>query len=398
MDVRQLRCFLSVARLLSFSRAAEQLGMTQPAVSYQVASLEGSLGLKLIARSTRAVHLSPAGLYLFTQMQRLCAKYGEVMADCRAVPGEGDAVGGRPDAFLDIRQLHCFLEVVRCQNFTRAGEAVLRTQSGISYQIVALEKSLGRKLFHRGHHAISLTEVGSVFFERVHGLMYEYDEIIRQARRLDAGEGGRLSIGFLGGVLMQKLPGIIRSFSNTCPGVRVNTVHLTLAHMFDAILAGEVDCGFALVFDHVCPPGIQSQVVLQDRMVAVMSVDHPLAGRKRLKVSQLKGQVLLSLAEEIAGPGVKWHQALCSNYRLDCGLTEYAVDFPSMFMAIGMGLGVAIQPGQIFAEYGDARLRSVALEDPGMDVEFVIAWKAEGANPLLASFLQCFEQPHSIQG
>ena len=398
MDVRQLRCFMAVAELLSFSKAAERLGMTQPGISYQVASLEQSLGLKLIARSTRVVHLTPAGLYFSSQLLRLCSDYQSVVACCRVFPGGVDEGDGSPEAFLDIRQLRYFLEVVRCQNFTRAGEASLRTQAGISYQIAALEKSLGRRLFQRGHHSVSLTEVGNAFSERVSRLMDDYERVLLRARELEAGGGGSLSIGFLGGVLMQKLPGIIREFSNTCPGVRVNTVHLTLAHMFDAILSGEIDCGFALVFDHVCPPGIQSQVVLRDRMVAVLSIDHPLASRKRLRVAQLKGQTLLSLAEEIAGPGVKWHQALCTKNRLDCGMTEYAGDFPSMFMAIGMGRGIAIQPGQIFAEYGDARLLSVPLEDAGMDVEFVVAWKAEGANPLLDSFLQCFNRSHPLHG
>ncbi|WP_244432677.1 LysR family transcriptional regulator [Holophaga foetida] len=293
---------------------------------------------------------------------------------------------------MDIRQLQCFHAVASSQSFTRAGQSTLRTRPGIRYQIGCLEQSLGQNLFQRGHNSISLTEAGRLFSERVRGLLLDYERIVLQAKGIGTGEGGALTIGFLDGVLMQTLPGLIRAFSMACPGVRVKTMHVSLAHMFDAILAGEIDCGFAPTFEHISPVGIQSQVVLRDRMVAVMSEDHPFASRKNLSLSHLKGQPLLSLAESIGGLGVKWHKALCVKFGLDSGLTEYSPDFPSLFMAIGMGRGIAIQPRQILQEYGNARIRALELEGEDMEVEFVVAWRAEASSPLLPTFLQGFNR------
>ncbi|WP_005038255.1 LysR family transcriptional regulator [Holophaga foetida] len=392
MDLRQLRCFLSVAGLLSFTKAAKRLGMTQPGVSYQVSSLEQALSLKLFNRGPRAVQLTASGHYFFSHLQRLCAEYESVIAHCRTFPGEDIEGAGEPETFPDIRQLQCFLAVVHRQNFTKAGEDIFRTQSGISYQIASLEKSLGRKLFHRAARSISLTEFGRLFFEQVCGLVADYQRVLIQAQSLGAGAGGSLTVGFLGVVFMQMLPGLIREFSQACPGARVKTVHVTLAHMFDAILAGEIDCGFALIFNHDCPPGIQTQLILKDRMMAAMSVDHPFASRKKLKLSELRGQPLLSITPAIAGVGVEWHRAICEKHGLDYDLTEFSPDFPSMFLAISMGSGIAIQPRRTIEEHGNARLRSVEIEDDGMDIEFVVAWKAEGANPLLPLFLQCFNR------
>ena len=48
----QLECFLAVADNLNFSRAAEQLRLTQPAVSHQINSLEDELGVKLFNRTS----------------------------------------------------------------------------------------------------------------------------------------------------------------------------------------------------------------------------------------------------------------------------------------------------------------------------------------------------------
>ena len=63
--VRQLRVFCEVARLSSFTRAAERLDLTQPAVSIQVRTLEHRLGAALIERDAEGVTLSAAGERLY---------------------------------------------------------------------------------------------------------------------------------------------------------------------------------------------------------------------------------------------------------------------------------------------------------------------------------------------
>ena len=65
MDTRQLRAFCEVVDRKSFSQAAERLGVTQPAVSLQVRSLEKRLGLQLLDRSGRRVAPTEAGLLLY---------------------------------------------------------------------------------------------------------------------------------------------------------------------------------------------------------------------------------------------------------------------------------------------------------------------------------------------
>ncbi len=61
LDSASLRVFASVARLLSFSGAAEELHLTQPAVSKRIAELESTLGQRLFERFKRRVKLTPAG-------------------------------------------------------------------------------------------------------------------------------------------------------------------------------------------------------------------------------------------------------------------------------------------------------------------------------------------------
>jgi DNA-binding transcriptional LysR family regulator len=69
--LRQLRIFSSVARHLSFVRAAEELKLTAPAVSMQVKELEAEVGLPLFDRTSRQVSLTVVGEYVLAQTRRV---------------------------------------------------------------------------------------------------------------------------------------------------------------------------------------------------------------------------------------------------------------------------------------------------------------------------------------
>src|SRR5438034_4425737 len=73
MDTRQLAAFCAVVERKSFSQAAERLGVTQPAVSLQIRSLEQRLGTQLLDRSGRRVEPTEAGVRLYASAQRLLA-------------------------------------------------------------------------------------------------------------------------------------------------------------------------------------------------------------------------------------------------------------------------------------------------------------------------------------
>src|SRR5919199_2714207 len=89
MDTRQLAAFVEVVERKSFSRAAERLGVTQPAVSQQVRALEERLGQKLLDRSGRRVEPTEAGLRLYRGAQRLLALEGQLLEDVAADGGGG---------------------------------------------------------------------------------------------------------------------------------------------------------------------------------------------------------------------------------------------------------------------------------------------------------------------
>jgi LysR family hydrogen peroxide-inducible transcriptional activator len=70
-DLRQLECFCAVARLGSFTRAAEELGVAQSSVSEQIAKLEQGLASVLFERLARRIELTPAGEALLPRAQAM---------------------------------------------------------------------------------------------------------------------------------------------------------------------------------------------------------------------------------------------------------------------------------------------------------------------------------------
>jgi DNA-binding transcriptional LysR family regulator len=75
--LRQLKVFESVARHLSFSRAAEELHLTQPAVSTQVRKLEEHAGLPLFEQLGKKIHLTPAGAQMLQSSRAIIQQFRE---------------------------------------------------------------------------------------------------------------------------------------------------------------------------------------------------------------------------------------------------------------------------------------------------------------------------------
>ncbi|MEU1215601.1 LysR family transcriptional regulator [Streptomyces sp. NPDC005790] len=88
MELRALQYFVTVTEELHFGRAAQRLGIVQPAVSQQIARLERELGVRLLDRTSRRVRLTPAGERVLAAARKTLAAAARV----RVVAGEPAAV------------------------------------------------------------------------------------------------------------------------------------------------------------------------------------------------------------------------------------------------------------------------------------------------------------------
>ncbi len=88
MDTTHLKTFIAAAELASFSLAAEQLYLTQPAVSKRISALEGELGTRLFDRIGRRVSLTEAGHMLLPRARDILAEIDDSLRQIANLSGE----------------------------------------------------------------------------------------------------------------------------------------------------------------------------------------------------------------------------------------------------------------------------------------------------------------------
>ena len=92
MADRRLQVFHTVARLLSFTKAAEALHMTQPAVTFQVRQLEEYFNTRLFDRTHNRISLTDAGERVYTYADQIFSLYSEMENAVRDLTGEVSGV------------------------------------------------------------------------------------------------------------------------------------------------------------------------------------------------------------------------------------------------------------------------------------------------------------------
>jgi len=161
MDFEQLKTFQLVSRLKSFSRAAEKLGVTQPAISAQVRSLENEVGARLFDREGGKVTFTAAGR-LFEPFAEHCLQchshilagvselYQSPRGEISVSTNEAISLYVLPTVFAQFKKLYSrvHLSIVRSER-TRTLEAVFSRE--VDFGIISLPVKDSRLLVHGIH-------------------------------------------------------------------------------------------------------------------------------------------------------------------------------------------------------------------------------------------------------
>lgn len=134
MDFDQLVTFLEVAQLGNFSRAAEKVLRSQPAVSAQIRQLEEEYGTKLFDRTKKSVALTPAGEVFLEYVKRLLALREEALravADSATETGGVLSIGANETTFLYVlpdllARYHASYPLVRISVYRNFSHKVLQ--------------------------------------------------------------------------------------------------------------------------------------------------------------------------------------------------------------------------------------------------------------------------------
>lgn len=199
---------------------------------------------------------------------------------------------------MELRHLRYFVALAECLNFTRAAERVHVTQSTLSHQIRQLEEEIGELLFERVGKRVLITEQGELFLGYAAKALKEVDQGLGALKESSQGLTGKLRIGSTHTFNQGFIPECIATLLLRHPTVKVVANEFTADDIGDRLASGMLDLGISY------RPGTLGDLwfepLYNEQMVLVVAPQHPLAGRKRIRLVELHRQPLVLLPETFA--------------------------------------------------------------------------------------------------
>ncbi len=186
---------------------------------------------------------------------------------------------------MELRQLGYFIKAAEMLHFTHAAEASFVTQSTLSQQIKQLEEELGMQLFDRIGKQIRLTEAGKVFLDHAQQVMRDVKKSKQAIAELNDMVSGELKIGVTYAFSSMLLPALA-PFSSKYPGIRIIVQYGTAGELEQQLKLADLDVILAF-HDQSDNLGLEMEPLFSSRIMMVVSKKHPLAGLKKISLTEL---------------------------------------------------------------------------------------------------------------
>jgi LysR family transcriptional regulator, benzoate and cis,cis-muconate-responsive activator of ben and cat genes len=146
---------------------------------------------------------------------------------------------------LEFRQLRYFVAVAEEGNLTAAARRLHVSQPPITRQIRQLEEELRVELLVRSSKGVQLTEAGQLFFVEAKRLLNISQAAVEKSRAAQAGDVGRLDIGYFGSTIYAVVPQLVRNFLKARPNITVSIQRAGKDEQVARLRDGQLGIGFA---------------------------------------------------------------------------------------------------------------------------------------------------------
>lgn len=180
--------------------------------------------------------------------------------------------------------------IVKEGTLTKAAETLHLTQSALSHQLKELEKELNTPMFLRKGKRLTLTTEGVRFLKSAERILSEMQLLEKDITYFQQGKIGTLNITTECYTAYHWLPCIIKYYKNRCPDINIHIVSGATQRPLEYLLRGDLDVG--IVKTKIDNPNIHYEPIFKDQLLAVMSVEHPLAKKNIIKISDFQDEEL----------------------------------------------------------------------------------------------------------
>lgn len=270
---------------------------------------------------------------------------------------------------MNIKQLKYFIAVAQAGSFSAAADELYISQSSLSKQIIALEKSLALDLFDRNKRKIVLTDAGLTFLPYAQQLNHYYEAMLIDMSTYQT-KAASLSVVAIPVIAQYGITNYISRFRNAYPHVHFILEEREASAILPALNNYQFDLAF--MRDNYLDGTQYGQIKLSyDKFVLVVSANHPCAGKSMVSLTELsdenfimfdKGTVVHELAVEA-----------CRNVGFNPRIFYASLRIESVLGMVASSNGVALMMEQVFNYHRRSDVVSVQLVEM-VESAVVLAW------------------------
>ena len=195
---------------------------------------------------------------------------------------------------IRIDYIREFVKLANTMSFSKASEDLFISQPALSRHISVLEAELGVKLVERTTRNVALTQAGAALYKDFTKLLEADRSIHEHASALSAGYSGKLRVSspfYWDAAFIEPM---ILAFTERFPGVKVELSICGPIEGIEQLIQRKTDicAGFQ---SHALHSDVESKKFADERLCVTMSLEHPLAGRPRVSLRELKHERFLLL-------------------------------------------------------------------------------------------------------
>ena len=263
------------------------------------------------------------------------------------------------------------------KSFTRAAQRCFVVQSALSRQIKSLESELGVRLFARTSRKVEVTPAGEAFVKQARLCLRAAERAKVAAAAAHGDIRGSLTIGVIPTVTAVDVAAVLGAFHRRYPEVGVHVRTGGSDEFLRRIAAGELDVGLLGLAEGVTPRGVQTRELSRERLVAVLSEGHRLAGRRRLHLEDLADEPFVDFPEGSSGREQSDLAFDRAGLRREVSLEVNTADL--LTGLVRQGLGVALVAPSVAREAPGCVC--IPVSDGPVRVEY-LAWDSFNPSPV----------------
>ena len=289
-NFRHLRAYCAVAACRSISQAAEQVHLSQPAITQALAKLEKRLGVPLFERSANGMHPTEPGDVFHERVTRALGLLETGAREFARVDVHKGARGFSCfDQLVTVAQMRALCAISRTGNFSLAARSVGISQPSIHRAARDLERLAGAPLFVTRSQGIELTRGAQVLAQHAKLAFAELKQGFAEIAEWLGHDTGRIVIGSMPLARTHILPEALNNLTRSRRNVSVRVVDGPYGDLLHGLRHGDLDLLIGALRNPPPIGDVEEILLFEDLLAIAARAGHPLTRKKKIATTDLLG-------------------------------------------------------------------------------------------------------------